>query len=181
MMRLIIPVLLGVLFFACGNNNSTELADSPVVEEVQEFDSNKYDMVDLTGFGLPAQIQVPNKSVTNVDPEVELNEASGTIEVSSGEKFKLQITETEMDKSIIVADLKDDLLFKNTITEEEDNFIKYTSELPDGSNMYTHFCAWINIGDVTYMVENVKGVDFSDHYLNRMIKCVKSIQLNNSI
>ncbi len=182
MKRWIFPVVAGFVLVACGTNNSSNTPQEIVnVENAPEFESTKYDLVDLTEFGIEAQIQVPNKTVTNVAPAVQLNETSGVLQVSSGEKFKLNIIETEMDKGLVKSDLEGDLLFTNKIEEEEENFIKYTSSLPDGSKSFTHFCAWLDINGTTYLVENDKHVKFSDHYLNRMIKCVKSIQRNNSI
>ena len=182
-MRLMFLAVMALVLVACSEPKNNESAEVVVAEKETKttFDQEKYDLLDLSTFGLEAKIHVPSKKVTNVDPSVVYNEESGIIEVSSGKKFKLRIKETEVDKGLMLDDLANDLLFQNTVTEEEDNFVKYTSSLPDGSNKYNHFCAWINIGDVNYMIENVKEEEFSDHYLNRMINCVKSIEVNNSI
>lgn len=182
MKRLMFSVLSGILLVACATNDAPKTVEEVVkVEDPSGFDAAKYDLVDLAEFGIEAQIQVPNMSVTNVAPVIQLNETSGVVEVSSGEKFKLNIIETEMDKMLLKSDLEGDLLFTNKIEEEEDNFIKYTSSLPDGSKSFTNFCAWLTIDGTTYLIENDKHEKFSDHYLNRMIKCVKSIETNNSI
>ncbi|MEM7162596.1 MAG: hypothetical protein AAF487_09185 [Bacteroidota bacterium] len=182
MVRWYLVFLIGLFAVGCGVKGTDAESDQEQssIEEV-EFDQVKYDLVDLSPFGISAQIHVPNKKVTNVDPEVFVNESSGSIKVNSGNKFSLNIVETEMDKSLIISDLNDDLLFENTVIEEEEHFIKYRSQLPDGSQEFFHFCAWIEINGTKYLVENDKSQNFSDHYLNRMIKSVKSIQLNSAI
>lgn len=181
MMKYVFPIVIGIVLVACGNNNSIKSPEVVVTEETNTLDVSKYDLVDLTDLGLPAKIHVPNKLFTNMEPRAELNEASGVIEISSGNKFKLRIHETEIDKELLLADLQDDLLFKNTVTKEEEGLIVYSSELPDGSGQFEHFCAWLNVNGTMFMIQNDGQEKFSSHYIDRMVNCVRSIQITSSI
>ena len=180
MIKYVFPIVLGIVMMSCGDNNNVKEELTEKAEVEINSDEGKYDLMDLSEFGLRAKIKVPNKSFTNTDPKVFLNETSGVIEICSGNKFKLKVFETEIDKALMVSDLQEDLLFKNTISSEEENLIVYTSELPDGSGQFHHFCAWLNIDDVSYIVQNDSQEKFSKHYLDRMIDCVKSIQINGT-
>ncbi|NND76699.1 MAG: hypothetical protein HKN39_00765 [Flavobacteriales bacterium] len=181
MIKYVFPIVIGMVLVSCGNNNKTESDAEAPVEKTVSIEDSKYDLMDLSEFGLAAKIKVPNKSFTNSEPKAVLNETSGIIEISSGNKFKLKVSETEIDKALMVSDLKDDLLFKNTIKTDEENLIVYTSELPDGSGSFDHFCAWLNVDGAMYLVQNDDQEKVSKHYLDRMIDCVKTIQINGTL
>ena len=181
MIKYVFPIVIGIVMMSCGDNNISNEEITTTEANVVNTDAEKYDLMDLSEVGIQAKIMVPNKSFTNAEPRIFLNETSGVIEISSGNKFKLKVSETEIDKALMVSDLQDDLLFKNTISTDEENFIVYSSELPDGSVKFDHFCAWLNIDGVSYMVQNDDQEKFSKHYLDRMIDCVRSIQVNGTL
>lgn len=181
MKKVIVPVLVGIVLIGCGSKESVEEVIEEIPVETVAFDDNKFDLVDLTEFGIPATIHVPNKSTTQYDPIVEYNEGKGEVKITSGNKFNLVITESDIDKDLMVSDLEGDLLFKNTLVVNEDQMLVYTSELPDGSKKTNHFCAWFTSGNSNYLIKNDPSEEFSEHFLNRMIKCVKSMELVNPV
>ena len=181
MKKYIVPVLIGLVLISCGRKESVEIEVNETPVETVAFDLDKFDLVDLSEFGIPATIHVPNKNTTQYDPVIEYNDEKGEVKIMSGNKFNLVITESDIDKDLMVSDLEGDLLFKNTVVTDEDQMLVYTSELPDGSLKTNHFCAWFSFEDSNYMIKNDPAEEFSEHFLNRMIKCVKSMEFINPV
>ena len=181
MKKAIIPVIIGLVFIGCGNNEQVESVVEETPVKAAAFDAEKFDVIDLSDYGIPATIHVPNKNTTQYDPVVEYNEAKGEVKIMSGNKFNLVITESDIDKNLMVSDLESDLLFNNTFIINEDQMLVYTSELPDGSKKTNHFCAWFTVENSNYLIKNDPSAEFSEHFLNRMIKCVKSMEVINPV
>lgn len=179
--EIFVPVLIGLVLIGCGSKESVEVVvETPPVETVA-FDMEKFDIVDLSEYGIPATIHVPNKNTTQYDPVIEYSEEKGEVRIMSGNKFNLLISESDIDKDLMVSDLESDLLFKNTLITTEDQMLVYTSELPDGSMKTNHFCAWFSSDGSHYLIKNDPSEEFSEHFLNRMIECVKSMELINPV
>lgn len=181
MRKLIVPMLIGFFLISCGGKESVEVVTEELPVETVAFDQEKFDLVDLSEFGIPANIQIPNKNVTQYDPVIEFIEEKGEVKIMSGNKFNLIIAESDIDKDLMVSDLEGDLLFKHTLISSEDQMLVYTSELPDGSMKTNHFCAWFNVENSNYLIKNDPAEEFSEHFLNRMIKCVKSMEFINPV
>lgn len=154
-----------VLLCACGSGAATEQEPGAPVAPATPAPS-----IDLATHGLPLTITPPDKQLTGgAEPSVVWRDETGTLAVTAGEHFALEIREEPADLPRLKATLDRDLLRKNTIVREEPDLLVWRSEFPDDSTLvFIHFYRVLQSEGREFTVQDADGLTFNEQDVERM-------------
>jgi hypothetical protein len=132
-------------------------------------------LVDLSQYGKPFTMHVPDSSVTN--GPIVINEDNYMLEVSSGKTFAIIVEEGEGNMEQVKNDIKTDELnkFKRYIAEEP-GMIAWESEITQPE---FHIYAVVTVGNSKYVIRDASTTErepFKEAEVKQMIEAVKSIK-----
>lgn len=161
-----------ILIFSACNSGSTD--DSTGIQKVHKGMM----MLDLTDKGLPVTIIVPDSTTG----ELTINATSyGDVEIKVGDYFQIKFTPSA-DMALLKSDLQADLLWKTTILEDTPELLLYKSELPDGSKVFFHFYAVVDIGGAKYEVKDISGGEqYPESAIRKMSEAIKTIKVKQKV
>jgi hypothetical protein len=122
-------------------------------------------------------ICLPKDMLINNDAQVQLNDATGDLNISIGENFHLVITNKQMDLASGHADLNGDGLFTNKVIEKDQTTVLYEQILPTGETFSYQFCKNINGRDKAFSVQSSPVGEFTLEAINRMKQVASTIIL----
>lgn len=144
-----IILLLIVPIIACSpKEDSSENAENSNIENKTPAG---FSSVNISDKGMPLQILLPEKSLTEAD--IEFNSNFGRMEVSCGDQFNYFITEEKVEMEAKKNEIESGIFTINYL-KDEPGLIIYESKLPDGSSKYYHFYAIENHEGKTYLIED---------------------------
>jgi hypothetical protein len=119
---------------------------------------------------------LPKDMMINNTPQVQLNSATGELNIQMGERFHLVIAARQQDLAQIESDLKTDDLFTNQIVESDHSSLMYQQVLPTGETYSYQFCKNVTTPDGTpYFVCTSPMGEFSMESVSRMKQVVNTI------
>ena len=98
--------------------------EEPVTTEVSNIDSSKYKAVDLSEFNISRTILISNEV-----PEKIGQTAMGTVEISVGEKYAIEVVPNPLSIAEKKMELESDLLYTIDYLEESENHIFFSKEI----------------------------------------------------
>ena len=164
-------IAIGFILLLCSCNSVVE-NKSAEAKNPEDIEVEKFEFVNSTDKNFPIKIAVLNKTISDSTPTINFNDASGKLEVASGNKFCYQISEQAVD----IVKKKQEIeggIFKITYNTDLADEIVYRAELPDGSNAFYHFVAVKKIQDKTYMFEDNASFQFTLADVNTMVEAIQ--------
>lgn len=133
--------------------------------------------VDLTKYGKPFTIDIPDSTVTG--GPVAINEQNYMLEIRSGKNFGIIIEEGEGNIEQTKNDIKTDdvKVFKRYLNEEPEMLV-WESGIPDVTQEY-HIYAIVTVGNSKYVVRDASTTEnepFKEQDVKLMVEAVKSIR-----
>lgn len=162
-------LLLSILtFISCGNSTTP-------TEETQQIVIKGYEEIDLTPWGFPMTLLIPD-SANNGSPKVEATNR-GALEIVVGQNFAIEIIYGEGNINFFKSDLEEDLVFTSEIIREDSTLLVYKQDIPDsGVKTQHHFFFKTVIGKDTYEVRDLQSEQFNEKAIEDMIKAVKTLR-----
>lgn len=157
------------LFAACGdgaNNAANQVQVSPN-DSLFNVNEGPY------RFG----IYLPKDLMINDKPAVAVNSATGELHISIGTGFHLVVTQEQKELAQVEAELADDPLFTNKITERKENGFVYQQVLPTGEAYYFHYAQVGKVGETAYFVRSSPLGEYPMEAIQRMKMSASSIHL----
>jgi hypothetical protein len=155
------------LLFGCAADQEkldTEIQDNSATK--------KFNLMASGDSNFPINIAVLDKSIEQSEPTIAFNDATGKLEVSSGNKFKYLVTELTIDLSEKKKQLEAGI-FKITYNIDLPDKLIYRSELPDGSNAHYHFILVKKIDAKTFVFEDNLSTQFNLSEVNLMVEALQ--------
>ena len=160
----------------------TVIACSPTEESTVNVENNNmentvpagYSSVNISDKGMPLQILLPEKSLT--EAEIAFNSNFGRMEVSCGDQFNYFITEEKVEMETKKNEIESGIFTINYL-KDEPGLIIYESKLPDGSSKYYHFYAIENHEERTYLIEDNPLREFRLEEVESMALSASEIKL----
>jgi hypothetical protein len=122
-------------------------------------------------------ICLPKDMLINHDAHVQLNDATGDLNITIGENFHLVMTTKQMDLASTHADMNGDGLFTNKVIEKDQTTVLYEQILPTGETFSYQFCKNINGKNQAFSVQSSPVGEFTLEAINRMKQVASTITL----
>lgn len=126
--------------------------------------------------GFEMVMEVPEEYLHSEKPEVLFNDNIGLLEVSIGEKFYMEITDSKMDINEFKASLQREQMFDYKISNEDNSGFVFQSFLPDGSEYSTNFIQQFEVEGKIFTAKNKKDKEFSLDQIMKMRKAISSVK-----
>lgn len=161
-----------ITFFGCGGGEESSTEENTMATtEVLKGTMN----MDLGDYGFPVSINIPDASFGSQQIE---EQSWGAVEIKVGNGFYISIKEGEgelidmtFQKSMV--ENADFPQFKQYLVDQE-NEIMYEAGFPDMPSEY-HFYMVKKIGEVDYVMEDIKSEKYSKEAIEKMYNCAKSL------
>ena len=132
-------------------------------------------VVDLSKFGKPFTIWVPDSTITS--GPINIIEENYMLEVQSGKNFAIIVEEGEGNMEQVKSDIKTDEInkFKRYLAEEP-TMIAWESEI---TKPEFHIYAVVTVGNAKYVIRDASTTDrepFTEADVKQMIDAVKSVK-----
>jgi hypothetical protein len=164
---------------ACSEQQSVQ--EVAVVEQTTTAETSGMMSVDLSEHGLPAELMVPDKSKTGVDPTITVDDVTSIVNIRCGKNYNVMMREEDMSMDLIKSDLEGDIMFTNDIILETDNSIVYKQTTPDGSNELYHFASVIDDGTSIVFARSFDMGQYSKLQAERMMKSAMTLKMMNPL
>lgn len=173
MKKLLLVVCLPALFFWSCDNGGGEGDDSGNRKQGIPQEIKGYIPFNLGEWGLDVVLYIPDSTVGL--PDIRVNNA-GETEIRVGDYYQVAIA-IGGDLELKKADLREDLLFKCSILQEDSTSILYNAKLPDGSKTFYHFYAIVNANGTDYELHDIETGDIMpEKAVSRMLAAAKFLQ-----
>jgi len=125
----------------------------------------------------PYQFSVclPKDMMVNYSPSIQLNAATGDLEITLGERFHLIVTDHHQDHTVLRQDLNTDALFTNKLVEEDNASLMYEQLLPTGESYSYQFCKNISAQGHPYFIHTSPSGEYTLEAISRMKQVVSTI------
>lgn len=170
-----ISLLVLVSLASCNSEEKEEKA--PV--QTETADAREYEMVPIQHEGFDLFIAIPEDYREGNKLMVEMNEAYGQLEVSSGDVFQVEITEEEADRNQLVEHLENDLVFQHELVEENDQAVLYRQFLKGTDQEFWHFYVHIQSGERQYVIKDSDMGELNKYQSRKIFEALKYAALNN--
>jgi hypothetical protein len=166
-------LIIGLTLASCGGT------DQVTEDKVEKVALKGYEELNLVEWGFNLTLMVP-KAEFNGEPEVKLTER-GSLEISVGSDFGLDIIYGDADFSLLKSDLKEDLVFTSEILKEEEKAIIYTQKIEgSGVKSQNHFLYKAEIGAEVYEVRDIVGSEYGTGMIEKMLEASKTLKANET-
>ncbi len=169
-------ILLAISFttlISCGGDSDNSKENTQEQVELKGFEK-----LDLTPYGYNLSIMIP-EAETHGDAEVVLTER-GALEVIVGTDFGIEIMYGEGDIELLKMDLKEDLVFKFEIIQEEENALIYKQDIPDsGVKTQNHFFYKAVVGNNIFEVRDIMQGEFGEGMIQKMLEAAKTLKASS--
>lgn len=158
------------LLFGCGNSTETVQNENEQLPEIIK----DFKFISLLDKGLPIEILTPDTTIGT--PRI-IEQSYGETHVLVGERFQISIAEGG-DLALRKSDLESDLVYTNTIVENDSTGIIYKCEIPDsGLEPSYHFYLIKSLNGVQYEIQSIHSeIQFSEKWAKRMMESAKRIK-----
>lgn len=161
-----------VALIGCGDGKETKVEnENPIPAGWVELDLTQPN----TTYGLPLLINVPDEATAQGIAEIMESPLGGT-QVKAGKNFNLEIFPGDGNMAAKKQEIEGNLVFKSTYIIDEPDFILYTSEIEDAGIKQYHFYAIIKLGTSSYEIEDIKGEDYTETGIKKMMEAAKSLR-----
>jgi len=157
------------LFAACGDGGKSG------AEQVQVSPNDSLFNVNEGPYRF--SIYLPKDLMINDKPAVAMNSATGELHISIGTGFHLVFTQEKKELTQVEAELADDPLFTNKITERKEDGFVYQQVLPTGEAYYFHYAQISKVGETDYFVRSSPLGEYPMESIQRMKMSASSIHL----
>jgi len=121
------------------------------------------------------ELMIPSENLPGNEAEI-FTTNSGVTNVIIGNKFHLEILESDMLIDHVKSDLKNDIFYKNKVIKEKDDLMIYEKELPDHSKKFVHFFMTKKINNQTISIRSGSNGEFKRSHIDRMMKSANTIK-----
>jgi hypothetical protein len=164
-------IALITILSSCGNTKEELSTNTTIPQGMVEYDLSQHGT-----YGMPCLINLPDENTGKGLPQVQEGPMGGT-QIIVGKDFNIEIVVDEGDINQKKADIASDAVFKSTYIVDEPTAILYKSEIPDAGVVQYHIYAIVKVGNVTYVIEDVRGEnDYSEEGAKRMLEAAKSLR-----
>ncbi len=152
-----IILILGIFLASCGQGEkkSTETTNESVQEQ-------PFELIPIKSDGFSLMMAIPEDYRKGNELIVEMNEAYGQLEVSSGEVFHVEILEETGDRNQLIQKLEQDLVFDFEVVEENEAGILYRQFLPQGGQEFWHFYISTQYENRDYVIKDVSMSELNE-------------------
>ncbi len=152
-----------LLLWSCSGSESPDKSETQIENPAEQ----SFVMVEIDQAGFTLHLPVPNDYYSSDEITIEMNEAFGQLEVSSG-VFNVEISEEQSDKAMLLSDLKRDLVFDFEILEDSEIGKLYRQFIRDTDKEFWHFYISIEHNNREYVVKDA-GMSQLNEYQARKI------------
>ena len=128
-----------------------------------------------TTYGLSLFINVPDEATAQGIPEIIESPMGGT-QLRVGKDFNIEILPGDGNMAAKKEEIAGDMVFKSTYIIDEPDFILYKSEIEDAGIKQHHFYGIMKVGTGTYEIEDIKGEDYTEAGVKKMMEAAKSLR-----
>lgn len=128
-----------------------------------------------TSYSLSLLMNVPDETTAQGLPEIMEGGMGGT-QVRIGKDFNMEILPGSSNMAAKKEEIANDVVFKSTYIVDEPDFIFYSSEIEDAGIKQFHFYGIVKVGAGTYEIEDIKGEDYTEGGVKKMIEAAKSLR-----
>lgn len=155
------------LFVACSDlkQNGTEQVQASTNDSLFNVNEGPYRFA----------IYLPKDLMINDKPAIAMNGATGELHISIGTGFHLVFTQEQKELAQLEAELAEDALFTNKITERKENGFVYQQMLPSGEAYYFHYAQVSKVADTPYLVRSWPIGEYPMEAVQRMKMAASSI------
>ncbi|TND10379.1 MAG: hypothetical protein FD123_21 [Bacteroidetes bacterium] len=163
-----------VLFNACGDKKGTEQVDETIPAGMMALD--------LTPYGFPLKINIPDSTANMGKLEVSEGESWGGVSIRIGKTFQLNInvgdeesTNLKMQKELLAATDAGEC----TYTTESDSLLVYVTKFGEEVKR-NHFYQVIKIGTEKYVIRDINDPEneFLEDHIKKMMESAKTLRNN---
>lgn len=159
-------ITFSIILFSCSESTkSDQIPQEKISENTFHVDESGYKF-DFTW---------PEKLSDN-QPKITYNETSGMLEITSGEKIQIEISDQDMDIIAKKAELNDDQMFSYNFHNVTDNGYIYQAVLPDGTAYYYSFIEKKKVSDKIYTLSSKEGEEFTLANIKLMKQIAESVK-----
>ena len=133
-----------------------------------------------TTYGLPLLINVPGEATAQGIAEIMESPLGGT-QIKVGKNFNLEIFPGDGNMAAKKQEIAGNVVFKSTYVIDEPDFILYTSEIEDAGIKQYHFYAIIKLETGSYEIEDIKGEDYTEAGVKKMMEAAKSLRTKSQV
>ena len=159
-----------VAFEAC---NSSETQAPKAENQITLNPNDSLFTVNEAGYNF--QIALPKDLMIANSPQIEVNEATGELNIRLGEQFWIVATQEKVDMAAIKHELEEDMLFTNKVVEESNNSVLFQRILPDGTTYDYSYQSLSEISGKPYVFRTSEEGEFSMESVNRMRQAISSV------
>lgn len=160
---------------SCNSEEKEEKASA----RTETADVPEYEIIPIQHEGFDLSIAIPEDYREGNKLVVEMNEAYGQLEVTSGDVFQVEITEEEGDRQQLFQHLENDLVFEYEIAEENEQSVLYRQYLPSGDQEFWHFYLHIQSGDRQYIIKDSDLSELNEYQSRKIFEALKYAALNS--
>lgn len=160
------------LFTACGDKNGTD-AEAEVIPAGMMA-------LDLTNYGFPIKINVPDSTANMGKPEVEEGSSWGGVTIRIGKTFQMNINVADeetgnMAKTKEIWAAAD--AGTNTYTTDTDTLLVYTTSFGEELKR-NHFYKVVKVGNEKYVVRDLNDIEneFLPEHITKMLESARSLR-----
>lgn len=176
MVRLHILLVFVIALTACSTDRPVNVKESTSAETQKSEPNKGMQALDLSEYSDFADIMVPDKSRSGVDASVSVDDVTGFMHVRAGKRFQMIIREEPTSLEDIKQELQNDLMWRNTISEHDENSIIIEKTLPDGSMGQYHFATVLNGAGSNVVLRSDPMGEFSKKDIERMLFSANTIR-----
>lgn len=164
-------LLFSILTFISCENKTTP------TEENQIIALKGYEKLDLTSWGFPMTIMVPDVE-NNGEALVEATNR-GALEIRVGKNFGMEIIYGEGDIYSFKSSLEEDPIFITKIIREDSTLLVYKQDIPDsGVKTQYHFFFKTIINNEIYEVHDLQSEQFNEKAIEDMLKAAQTLSIS---
>lgn len=165
-----IAVLTLIAFQACQNEPVKQAAQAEL-----QLDPND-SLFTINDGGYTFRIILPKDIMIANTPVIQLNGATGDLNIRCGDKFWIVASMEKNDIAGIKNSIHEDMLFTSKIIEETNNSLLYQRLLPDGAAYDYNYRSICDVGGKSYTFRTSEEGEFSLESVNRMKQSISSVR-----
>lgn len=127
--------------------------------------------------GYEFSLNWPNElTKQGLHPEIKYNETSGVLEITSGDKIQIEVTDEAISLTEIKKELDDNQMFTYKFYDETPDGYVFQAVLPDGTSYFYNFLEQKTIGGKTYLFKNRDNEEFTLRDIKTMKEIAASVK-----
>jgi len=172
---LLTPAIL-LFFTQCGGPDNSGQSETENAESEIPIGTMP---LDLSGYGYPLTMYVPDTVGSIPDALAVIVLESGALEIRVGIDYQVLLNNSEGNLAAQKEHIQGDDVYESTFLVDEKDAIYYTSTIKGfGLDTTYHFFMIIRNGDKAYEIEDIKGEQFDQWAGDQMYELVSATKIN---